>query len=148
MTWLTTAADGSVGSLLALRPELAERYATFRNLIYDEHLVDPVVLELCRLRIAAMLGDVAATAAPTPGVNVPAELIAALASWPTDPQFSPLHKAALGVAELFVIDAHAVSDEQIAGLEGLLGAAGVVALTTALGLFDGESRMRLTLGDH
>lgn len=137
-----------MGSLLQLRPDLAERYATFRNLIHDEHLVDPVVLELCRLRIAAMLGDDGAAAAPTPGVDVPAELVGSLASWPTDPQFSPLFKAALGLAELFVIDAHAVSDEQIAQLESHLGADGVVALTTALGLFDGESRMRLTLGDR
>lgn len=148
VTWLTTASDSSIGSLLALRPDLAARFVTFRNLIDEEHLVDPVVLELCRLRIAAMLGDSGAASAPTAGVDVPAGLIESLASWPTADQFSALQRAALTVAELFVIDAHAVTDEQIAELERHIGADGVVALCTALGLFDGESRMRLTLGDR
>ena len=149
MTWLTTAADGSVASLLALRPDLAERYCAFRDLIHDERLVDPVILELCRRRIAAMLGDsAAASAAATHAVEVPDELLRALPSWPTADGFTDVQRAALGVAELFVIDAHAISDEQVAELERHLGAAAVVALFTALGLFDGESRMRLTLGER
>ena len=94
-----------------------------------------------------MLGDQQALDQPTPDVDVPAELVEALPSWPSHPGFSDLARAALGVAEMFVIDAHGVTDDQIADLEARIGPPGVVALTTALGLFDGESRLRLTLGD-
>ena len=147
MSWIATAPSGSLEDLLSLRPSLADRYFAFRNLVDDDHLVDEEVLGLCRLRIATMLGDRAGVELQAQSGGIPQQLVDSLPSWPTAPGFSKVARAALGVAEMFVIDSHGVTDGQVEELEAEIGAAGVVALTTALGLFDGECRMRLTLGD-
>jgi alkylhydroperoxidase family enzyme len=140
--WLSSAA----GDPLQLRPDLADLYGAFEGRLWRDRLVDPVVLELCRLRIAALLGDEVGLARRTPGVEVGEERLARLAAWPTDPAFTPAERAALAYAEQFVIDAHGVNDEQVGALGEHLDPSAVVALTTALGLFDGMCRFRLVLG--
>ena len=58
-------------------------------------------------------------------------------------RFDDRLRCALGVAELFVIDVHAVTDEQIEALQRHLSASEMVAFSVALGLFDGFTRFRL-----
>lgn len=147
-SWLASAPDASLVGLLSLRPDLAEAYDCFAVRLWRDHLVDPIVLELCRLRIAQLLGDRPALARRTPeaiAAGLDEVAISALASWPTSAFISARQRAALGVAEQFVIDPHGVSDAMVAELRAHVGDAGVVALTTALGLFDGFTRMRITL---
>ena len=52
----------------------------------------------------------------------------------------------LGFAEKFVVDAHAVTDEDAARVVVHLGDPGLVALSEAVALFDGFARFRLMLG--
>ena len=134
--------------LLAARPELVEHRATMLDGIWRESGVSPVLLELVRLRVAALLHDEAGGSARTP-VAVACGLdegqVDALASWPTDPRFTPTDRAALAVAEQFVIDCHGVTDAQIAELRDALGDQRTVGFLTALALFDGFSRAATVL---
>jgi len=59
-----------------------------------------------------------------------------------------VQRAALAVAEQFVVDAHGVTDEQVAELVDHLGAGATVAFTAAVGLFDGFTRFRRVLQEE
>ncbi len=141
-SWLTSAGDEP----LELRPELATLYQAFEGRLWQERLVDPELLELCRLRVCSLLGDTVGAAARTPGVTVAPDRIARLPAWPTDPAFTSGERAALAYTEQFVIDPHGLGDDLAASLAAFLDPSEVVAFTTALGLFDGMSRFRVVLG--
>ena len=144
-TWVQAAPDPTLPGVLSIRPDLATRYDTMLDELWGCG-VDPCLLELCRVALALVLGDGAGAALRTP-VAVDAGLdesrLAGLTRWRADPSFTPLERAALGVTEQFAVDVHGVTDAQFAEVASGLGPAGAVALTTALGLFDGQSRMRL-----
>src|SRR5262249_16908493 len=72
--------------------------------------------------------------------------ITALPRWPTDPRFSELERAGLAFAEKFVMDPHAISDDDAAAVTAHLSAREMVAFTEALALFDGVTRFRVILG--
>lgn len=146
--WIPGTTGPSLAELLAPRPELLERFERFAGRLWQDRMVDPVLLELVRLRICQLLGDEVGAAERTPeavAAGCTPERVAALASWPTDPACSPAERAALAVAEQFVIDAHGVTDDQMAQLERELGSAGVVALCGALAIFDGFTKLRIAL---
>jgi alkylhydroperoxidase family enzyme len=151
VTWLTTAAPGptSFEQTLGLRPDLLERYRDLYERLWTERLVDPVLLELCRLRIAQLhrseselsIRYEAATAAGLDEAKV-----GELASWPTSPRFTEHERACLAYAEKLVIDVHAITDEESAAVAAGMTPAEHVAFTLALGLFDGLGRFRVLLG--
>jgi len=135
---VTTAAD-----LLAARPELAEHRATMLEGLWRDSGVPPRLLELTRLRVAALLHDEAGSAARTPAAvaaGLDEDLVDALPGWPTDPRFTPTDRAALAVAEQFVMDCHGITDAQVEGLRDGLGDPATVGFLIALALFDDESR--------
>jgi alkylhydroperoxidase family enzyme len=136
----------SINELLAPRPDLQSGVETFMGRLWRDRLVDPVMLELCRVRVAQLLGDPVGTSERTPGIDVDPALLSVVAGWPRDSRFSELERAALEVAELFVIDPHNVTDQHMATLAEFLDEAAVVAFITALGLFDGFTRLRLAVG--
>jgi alkylhydroperoxidase family enzyme len=134
--------------LLGARPELVEHRATMLDGIWRDSGVPPVLLELARLRVAALLHDEAGWAARTPAAvaaGFDEELVDALPAWPTDPRFTPTDRAALAVAEQFVMDCHGVSDAQVAEVREALGDQRTVGFLIALALFDGFSRASTVL---
>jgi AhpD family alkylhydroperoxidase len=147
VSWLGT--PPRLDAVFGLRPELFEAWRAFRGAFWERRLVDPVILELCRLRVAALHGCRAELAARTPAAReagVDEARIAALGDWATDPRFGPGERACLRFAEQFVLDAHGVTDADAAAVTAALGDAGAVALVEALALFDGFCRFRLVLG--
>jgi alkylhydroperoxidase family enzyme len=115
---------GTFEETLGLRPDLSEPYRDFVGLFWHRRLVDPAVLDLCRLRVAQLLR----CAPPVPdGTRTDAE------------------QAAIDFAEQFVIDPHGVDDVMRARLGEHFSPAEVVALTEALAVFDGFTRFRLAL---
>ena len=58
MTWLPETAPGEdpFERVFGLRPNLFEAWKQFEALLWENGRVDPVVLELCRLRLAGMNG--------------------------------------------------------------------------------------------
>jgi alkylhydroperoxidase family enzyme len=140
----------SFEDLLDLRPDLRDPYRDFIGVFWARCLVDPVVLELCRLRVAQLLGcarELAARTRPAVDGGLTDEQVARLSEWPSARCFTEPQRAALAYAEQFVLDPHGVDDAMRAALHEHLGRAEVVALTEALALFDGFTRFQLLLGD-
>ena len=149
MTWLaeTAPAGTAFGEVLALRPELAALYDHYMTEIWAAG--DPVVLELCRLRIAAIIGDadqqrLRHDSAVAAGLSE--QQVAALAAHDRSPLFTDHQRACLAYAEQYVVDVHGLTDADAAAVKRGMGDPEFVAFTIALGMFDGVARMRLALG--
>ena len=152
MTWLspsaTAAARDPFEGVFALRPNLFEAYRDFAALFWTRRLVDPVVLELCRLRVAQLLGARHPLSLRTPealAAGLREDRIAKLDSWWTSDGFDATERACLRFAEQFVLDAKGITDADAAAVVGALGDAGTVAFVEALAIFDGFSRFCCSL---
>jgi alkylhydroperoxidase family enzyme len=135
--------------VFALRPNLFEDFRRFYALLWEQKLVDPVILELCRLRIAQIHGceaELRLRYQPALDAGLGEEKIAALQDASHSPAYSEAERACVAFAELFAIDPQAIDDEDAARVVAALGDAGTVALVEALALFDGFMRFRLVLG--
>ena len=148
---LAGAAPGATAfaRVFGLRPDLYADYRAFLAALWGRESVGPVVLELCRLRIAQLLeceSELRLRYEPARAAGLAESKIALLDRWPTAPEFTDAERACLGYAEQFVLDAHGVTDAQAAEVTAHLTAAGLVALTQALALFEGFARFRQILG--
>ena len=137
------AGDGAAGvtAVVSLRPAYAAAFHEVLDAIWDQDVVDATTLELCRLRIAQMLG-----ATPTPE-RVDADTFTALSRWPTDDRFDARMRVALGYAEQVLLDAQGVTDEHAATVIDALGEPGFLVLTYACGVFETTQRAELVLGE-
>jgi len=150
MSWLPDAADGAtpLDRVFGLRPNLYEDFRRFYALFWEKRLLDPVLLELCRLRIASLHGcapELAVRYRAARDAGLDERKIAALPQAASAPGFSEAERAAIAFAELFATDPHAISDEDAARVRDALGEPGLVALVEALALFDGFARFRTLL---
>lgn len=108
--------------------------------------VDPALLQLCRLRLAAMLGDDAEfTRVPAGAPVLAAAKVATLAGWPSSPHFTDAERACLAFTEQFVGDVAGLTDADCAPVLAHLGPEGLYAFVTALLALDGHQRLRLAL---
>lgn len=155
MTWLPDEAEGATGfdRAFGLRPDLYGPFREFYAVFWRDELVDLVVLELCRLRVAQLLGcesELAVRYAPNGILPLDAlvseEIVTELAQWPTSERFDAPQRAALAFAEQFVIDPKGIRGPVRDELRAHFALPEVVALTEALALFDGFTRFRLVLG--
>jgi alkylhydroperoxidase family enzyme len=145
MSWLPAAAESSdpFARVFALRPNLFEAWGDFASLFWKRRLLDPVLLELCRLRVAQMLGARYPLATRTPEAlraGLDEQRVAALSSWWTSDAFGASERACLRFAEQFVLDAKGIGDDDAAAVVAALGEPGTVAFVEALAIFDGFSR--------
>lgn len=149
MSWVAGGAARSFRALMGLRPNLAADLEAFESLLWQDPGVDPVTLELCRLRIAGLHGAHAALAArraEARAAGLTETRIARLAQYDSDPAFSTRERACIALAELFAMDPSAIDDASFAAVRGELGEAGTVALLEALAVFDGFARFQAVLG--
>jgi len=140
----------SFDRVFGLRPDLQQPYDDFAGLFWHRPLLDPVVLELCRLRVAQLLGCDAETAvryAPAVASGLRDEQVSRLAEWPSADCFTDAQRGVLAFAEQFVIDPHGVDDVMRATLAEHYQSKEIVALTMALAVFDGFTRFRNALCD-
>lgn len=82
-------------------------------------LVDPRLFELCRLRIATLLRATNHARLRSPAASehgVSEDLIAALPSWPTSPDFTDRDRACLALTEQFVMDVSGVDQPLVDGV--------------------------------
>jgi alkylhydroperoxidase family enzyme len=136
-------------AVFGLRGNLFEDFRSFYALFWEERLVDPVLLELCRLRIAQLHGcasELRVRYQPAVDAGLSEEKIAALSDAADSPLYSEAERACVALAELFAMDPHAITDADAARVVAVLGDAGTVALVEALAMFDGFTRFRLMLG--
>ena len=99
---------------------------------------DPETLELCRARIATLLGSEETAEYP-----IDTDLVAAIPSWPTSPLFTDAQRACLAFTEQFVIDVASLDDSTVAAVVESLGTEGFVNFVNALLVVEQRQRMRL-----
>lgn len=145
MSWLPESGPGrdDFARTFALRPDLFEAWQEFAGIFWEKRLVDPVLLELCRLRIAQLhraAHPLSIRMREATEAGLDEDKIARLADWWKQPGFCDLERACLRFAEQFVLDAQAMSDEEARPVVAALGDAGTVAFVEALAIFDGFGR--------
>jgi alkylhydroperoxidase family enzyme len=148
MSWVLGGGDHSFADLMALRPNLAADVDAFSAQLWRAPGIDPVTIELCRLRVAQLHGARAALAERTPeaaAAGLTEERIALLADYGSAPGFSARERACLELSELFVMDPSAIDDATFVAVRDALGETGTVALLEALAVFDGFSRAQVML---
>ena len=128
--------------VLAGRPDIVEHLAAAHDAAWDA--VDRRLLELCRLRVAMLLGCAAELATRTPGAGVDQPTVEELSAWPTSPRFDERDRACLAFCEQFVLDVASMEDRLADDVRRVLGADGLVDLTSALLVIEQRQRMRLT----
>jgi alkylhydroperoxidase family enzyme len=104
---------------------------------------DTRLLELCRVRIASLLGCTAEATARTPGTDVDPALLDAVAGWPTDLRFDARDRAALAFAEHYVVDVASLADDTAVALREHLGDQGLQDFVSALLVVEQRIRLRL-----
>ena len=133
----------------SVRPDLWEEVRSFSLQIWHPPKIDPILLELCRLRIAQLHGcdsECAVRYEPARAAGLSEEKIAALADWRRAEVFSDTERACLAFAESFALAVGAIGDEDVAAMSAYLSEAEIVALCQALAVFDGFTRFRVLLG--
>jgi alkylhydroperoxidase family enzyme len=141
--------DAVFDDVIDKRPRYAAALRDVEAALWSQSLVSPITLELCRLRIAALLGCEAALNHRTSeavAARLDETLVASLPRWPTDPGFDSCLRACLGYTEQLLIDAQGVSDELANAVIDEIGEGGFLVLTYACGLFETTQRARLILG--
>lgn len=138
----------SLDELLALSPA-ADSLRAYAVAVWRDPATDPLLLELCRLRLGQMLGLDPATrplapAAVAAGLD-PAR-IAELPRWPTSPLFGARERAALAFAEQWFLDPSGMTDDDCATLRAAIGEPGCAAFTMGLALAEAMLRLELALG--
>jgi alkylhydroperoxidase family enzyme len=151
MTWLpeTTPGDTPLDAVFGLCPPTYERFRELYGGLWHAEGLDPVVVELCRLRVATLLhceAELCLRYQAARDAGLGEAQIEELPRWPTSPVFTALQRACLGFAEQYVLDPHGVSDEQMAELGRHLDRRGIASLTLALAMTDALARFRLALG--
>ena len=145
MTWLPETAPGAnpLERVYGLRPNLFAAWREFALVFWEKRLLDPVLLELVRLRVAQMHGARFPLASRRPEAReagLDEAKIAELDHWWRSPAFTETERRSLRFAEHFVLDAKGMSDEQALPVLAALGEPGTVALVEALAIFDGFGR--------
>lgn len=153
MTWLPTSVDGATdrAAVLGLQAEAFACYEEFLKAVAAANEAD--LLEVCRARMAQMLGCREELARHTP------ERLAAVESWEQSPDISDKQRAALRFTEQFVMDPALVDRELVAELERELrtsdridfgpeynfGTPGMVNFATAIAVYEYSMRLAALL---
>jgi alkylhydroperoxidase family enzyme len=132
-------------TMLARHPDVHDALADAWDAAWTS--VDPVLLELCRLRIAMLLDCPAELAARTPAAvtaGLDEAMVAALSGWPYDERFGPRERACLAFAEQFVIDVAGLDDATAFAVRDALGEDGLADFVNALLVVEQRQRLLLT----
>jgi hypothetical protein len=124
---------------LALLPGLADAHRELHRTVWDGP-VPAEVLERCRLRLAQLHRSTRALQERSAHAPLGDAAVGRLSQWYEDPSLDDGARVCIAFAELFAIDPHAIGDEHAAAVVDAFGDAGLVHLTTALGLWENLHR--------
>lgn len=129
-------------------PEVFAAYAQYVDEVWSSPDLPAGTLELCRVRIAQLLGVTREqTVRIGPDVDGLEDRLGHLAAWPEDPRFTATDRACLAFAEQFVLDTQALDDPTAEAVRAEVGDAGLVTLALGVGLAEGMVRAAVALGD-
>ena len=124
---------------MAHRPELFTTIIAHLDAVLKTGTVSTALKELCIVRTSQLNSTPYCLASHTvlaTRLGLTREHLAALPSAATSTLFSDREKAALHLAEVMTLDAHAYSDEDFAHLRSFFSEGEVVELMAAIGLFN------------
>ena len=133
--------------LAALASEPIEQLVALHQSIDDR--VHPVIVELCRLRIASLVGARGHLSLRRPkavAAGLTEDKIAALARWPESPLFSAAERACLALSEQFCMGAYTVTDADVAAVLEHLSADECYALVNGVWVMEAIARMTVVMG--
>jgi AhpD family alkylhydroperoxidase len=133
---------------LSLRPEFAKAVGTFDSAVWQSGL-DWRLHELVRMQVAMVNECTVCLGWRTPmavEAGVTDELLAAVASYRTDPAFSDAERVALEYTERFCRDSARIDDELVERLRAHLGDDEIVELTLVIGKYLALGRFMQVLG--
>jgi hypothetical protein len=123
-----------------LAPSVHSRLVEANACVWET--VDPVLLELARIRIGMLL-DPDNDATTTSGIVSP-EKLEALRSWEDSPALSGLERACLAVVDQFIFYVADIDDALIGGLLEYLDPGEVFCFVQALNFLDATERLRVS----
>lgn len=141
---IVTSIDASLDQVLAHLPEVRSRLADNNTAAWAA--TDPVLLELCRLRLAALLQCPDEQQERTPAAvaaGLSEDQVGALSQWPSSPLFDAKQRACLAFAEQFVIDVASLDDVTANAVAEHLGHDGLANFVNALLVVEQRLRLRL-----
>ena len=139
-----TTTDEVIAVTLAEHPLIAASLAAAHSAAWE--VVDPVLLELCRLRLAQLFGDTTELAVRTPAAvaaGLDEATILELRAWPRSPKFGPRERACLAFCEQFFIDVANVTTAETEAISAELGVQGLADFVSALLVIEQRLRLRL-----
>ncbi len=131
-----------------LQPLVLEHLTGLEAELWDGS-VDPVLLELVRLRIAQLVQSPADAERRTPAAvaaGLDEATVGELRAWTSSDRFGERERATLAWTEQWVIDPKEMRDEDAARLTAALTPRECAALSTALAVFEATIRTRVALG--
>lgn len=148
MSWLPPVEGvGSLDPLTARLAHLPQLPEAFDNLMRAAmSAVDPVALEVCRLRMADLLSVSSELAWRSPMAvehGLDEDKIVAIAQYATDGRFTPYERAVIAFTEQFLMDVSGTQDAQVELLIRYVGHEGFYLLVWAI--FLTEARLRLIM---
>jgi alkylhydroperoxidase family enzyme len=139
-----TPTDQVISEVLAAYPNVATKLHAAHVAAWDA--VDPIVLELCRLRIAQLLDNAAELAVRTPAATAAGldeATIGELTLWPSSHRFGSRQRACLALCEQWLIDVGNVTSEQTEAVAAELGVQGLADFVSGLLVVEQRQRLRL-----
>jgi hypothetical protein len=139
-----TTTDEVIAVTLAEHPRVAAGLDAAHAAAWD--VVDPILLELCRLRLAQLFGDNAELGRRTPAAlaaGLDESMVSDLRAWPRSGLFGPRERACLAFCEQFFIDVANVSKKETEAISAELGVQGLVDFVSALLVIEQRQRLRL-----
>jgi hypothetical protein len=100
-----------------------------------ERDVDPVTLDLCRVRLANLLS---VPVDPGPA----GDLVDDLAAWTSSPRITDAQRAALAFTEQYVLDVNGFTDSDADRVKAHFTLSQIATLTIAVATFDAMTRVR------
>jgi alkylhydroperoxidase family enzyme len=140
-------ADLDWHGVTALFPGAGDSVTRLHRVIWEHG--DPVLLELCRLRIATLLEFEAGLRirnARAERAGLTQDKIESLNLWPTSPLFSERERACLALAEQMLMDASGMTDEIVRDVLEHLPPPECYALVQAVNAMETLQRGCLVLG--
>lgn len=149
MTWLRQrdGRDLDWDGVVRMFPAAADAVTRLHCVIWEEG--DPVVLELCRLRIATLLefeAGLRIRSERARAAGLAESKIESLNLWPTSPLFSEKERACLALAEQLLMDASGMTDEIVGDVLEHLPPSECYALVQAVNAMETLQRGCLVLG--
>jgi alkylhydroperoxidase family enzyme len=141
---VSTSTDDVLAAHLGHHPDVLANLRTAHDQAWQA--VDPVLLELVRLRVAELLGNRPELAVRTPAAveaGLDEATISDLSHWPTSSRFGPRERACLAFTEQWILDVASLSDDDARAVSDVLGADGLAAFASALLVIEQRQRLRL-----